>query len=317
MSDIEETPENEIENEAEADTPKRKSGRSRKPKMYFSTGPVKITPQMAREMLAIPPVRPPRSPRSLNLAKISHALENGDWKVNHHAIALAPDGSVLDGRHRLTVCAGQRKALWTYIAYDVDPDLYDTMDNGASRSPGDTLKTAGYTDTNVRSAAIRMFLAYELLVGTESTTGAATNKVTNTDIKKAQEYPDIGKHIDYAIPLSTSIAAGIHRPGVRTSITALIALISRYSEYGDDAQVEFFERLKDGTMIEATSPIHHFREWVKSDEAKWGHKVTSGTYQRTAFMAMGIRAWNGYVNGEEWTKKPQYVATRTTMPEIA
>lgn len=278
---------------------------------------VKITPQMAREWLAIEPLFPPRTLRQRNVGKILHSIDESEWKVNHHAIALAPDGSVLDGRHRLTAIASQRKHVWCWVAFDCDPDTFDTMDNGASRSPGDTLKTAGYNDVNVLSAVTRQALAYEAVVGTTGTLGSITSKMTNTEIKRALDEPEVGKPILAAMRSGGIVAKGVGRYGVRTSATVLIAVIARHTSAGEDTQQEFHERLTDGAMLPATSPVHKFREWVTSANPKNSHQGIAGTYQQTAFLALGAQSWNNYIAGEELEKPLRYNPTRTEMPEIA
>lgn len=273
---------------------------------------VKVTPQMAREWLAIEPHFTPRTIRQRNVGKILHAVNEGDWKPNHHAIALAPDGSVLDGRHRLTAIGSQRKHVYTWVAYDCDPNTFDTMDGGASRSPGDTLKTAGFNDVNVLSAATRQVIAYPEIIGTPSTLGSITGQMTNTDIRNALEDPSIGKSVQEALRPGHVISKGIGRYGTRTSATVLTSVISLYTAQSEDLQEEFASRLGDGLHLDVGSPILAMRNWLLQPG---GYQKTTGTYRPTAFLYCGLKCWNDYVNGEE-RHNVRYRPSRDIMPEV-
>jgi len=257
---------------------------------------VKITPQMAREWLALFPERPQRTIRPRNVNKITHAIENGTWRITHQAIALGPDGYVLDGRHRLTAIAQQRKHVSCLVAFDCDPADFAVMDTGAGRSPGDTLKTAGFTDVNVLSATTRQVIAYPELIGTTNTLASVANKLTNTDILEAMQDPDLGKQIQDSVHAGYRVAKGIGRYGMRTSATVLASCIGLYTTHGVDAQEEFFTRLGDGLRLDVGSPIYVFRRWLSQDS---GYMSLQGTWRPTVFLYSGIKCWNDYATGEE------------------
>ena len=272
---------------------------------------VKITPAMAREWLALYPERPQRSIRPRNVNKIIHSIETGEWRITHQAIALGPDGYVLDGRHRLTAIASQRKHVTCLVAYDCDPADFAVMDTGAGRSPGDTLKAAGFKDVNVLSAATRQVIAYPELIGTAATLNSISNRLTNTDILVAMKDPDLGKSIQEAVHAGQRLSKGLGRYGTRTSATTLAAVISLYTEHGVDAQQEFVSRTADGLRLDVGSPIHVFRHWLLTG----GYENQTGTYRATAFLNVGIRCWNDYATGKE-RRSIRYNATRDIMPEV-
>jgi len=289
-----------------------KSGGS-KPQMRIEE--VKITPQQARDWLAIPSPRPTRTLRQRNVRKIMHAIENGDWKVTWQAIALAPEGWVIDGRHRLTAIGGQRKHVTSLVAFDADPDTYAVADTGASRSPGDVLKVAGFTDVNVLSAATRQVIAYPFIVGTASTLGSITNEMTNADVLTALEDPEIGKTIEQMVRPGNNAANLIGRYGMRTSMTVLMAVVALYTSHGVDTQEEFFARLADGAHLGTESPIYTFRRWITSDSSSNSYYAISGSYRPTAFLSVGIRCWNDYVTGQD-RHSIRWKEHRETMPEV-
>ena len=253
--------------------------------------PMKISPQQAREWLAVSPERTQRTLRQRNVAKILHAIETGEWKLTHQAIALDPTGYVLDGRHRLTAIASQRKHVPCMVAFDADPDTFGVIDTGAARSPGDSLKIAGYNDVNVLAAATRQILAYPEVVGTATRIGQASNTKTTVDILGALEDPEIGKHIQAAVRPGYLVAREFGRFGMRTSATVLVSLLAIHTEKGPSAQEEFLDRVIDGVNLDTGSPILAFRKWLISD----GYYGISAGWRPSVFLANGIRSWNDYV----------------------
>lgn len=282
-----------------------------KPEMRLEV--VKITPAMAREWLAVSPERNQRTIKQRNVAKILHAIDTGEWKTTHQAIALDPTGFVLDGRHRLTAIAAQRKHVTALVAYDADPETFGVIDVGAARSPGDSLKIAGYTDVNVLAASCRQVLAYPEIVGTNSTLGSVTAGLTTADVLIALANPEIGKPIQDAIRPGYVISHEIGRYGLRTSASVLVAVIAIFTKHGPDTQAEFIARLGDGVNLNATSPIRAYRQWLI---AEGGYKAISGTYRPTVFLANGVRAWNDYAEGKQ-RKAVRHRPGVDHMPEVS
>jgi len=273
---------------------------------------VKITPAMAREWLTVSPERNQRAIRQRNVAKILHAIETGEWKFTHQPIALDPTGFVLDGRHRLTAIAAQRKHVASLVAFDADPETFGVIDTGAARSPGDSLRIAGYTDVNVLAAVTRQVLAYPEVIGTTSTLGSATVGMTTQDLLIKLADDEVGPAIQDSLRPGYVVSNAVGRYGMRTSVSVLIALLSLYSKHGPDTQTEFRERLGDGTNLSPGSPILAFRRWLISEK---GYRSISGTYRPTTFLANGIRSWNDYANGRE-RQTMRYRPATDHMPEV-
>lgn len=274
---------------------------------------VKITPAMAREWLAVSPERAQRVINQRNVAKILHAIETGEWKTTHQGIALDSTGFVLDGRHRLTAIAAQRKHVTCLVAFDADPETFGVIDTGRARSPGDSLRIAGYTDVNVLAASTRQVLAYPEIVGTNSTLGSVTASMTTADVLIALANPELGKAIQDALRPGYVISHEIGRYGLRTTACALVSVIAIYTKHGPDTQAEFIARLADGVNLNATSSIRAYRQWLI---AEGGYKSISGTYRPTVAMANGIRAWNDYAEDRP-RKSVRHRPGIDHMPEVS
>jgi hypothetical protein len=215
------------------------------------------------------------------------------------------------GRHRLTAIASQRKHVPCMVSFDADPETFGVIDTGATRSPGDSLKIAGYTDVNVLAAATRQVLAYPEVVGTSTRLSQPAWGMTTIDILEALDDPEIGKVILESIRPGYMIAKEFGRYGMRTSSTVLIAVIAIHTKKGPSAQEEFLDRVIDGVNLEAGSPILAFRKFLISDT----YYKTSPAWRPSIFLANGIRSWNDYVTGTE-RYQLRYRPGTDFMPEV-
>lgn len=272
----------------------------------------KISPVQAREWLAVQPDRAIRPIRRRTVEQLIHAIDTGEWKLTHQPIAIASDGFVLDGRHRLTAIGAQRKHVRALVAFDADPDTYTVIDTGTRRTPSDTLRISGFTDTHVLAATARQVAAYPEIIGTADTLSTITNKMTTTTVLSTVDDPEIGKIIVDALRPASRISSGISKHGYRTSASVLCAVIRIYSDAGPDTQNEFVERLADGVQLASDSPILGLRKWILSDTGLYRYP---GTWRPTAALVSGIKAWNDYVNARP-RQSFVYRPGITPMPEV-
>src|SRR5690625_1412976 len=88
-----------------------------------------------------------RSISKSNLRSIKNSLLRGEGKFNGEAIKIAADGTILDGQHRLLACKETGISFKTLLITGLPADIQHTMDSGKTRSHGDVLKLAGYTNS--------------------------------------------------------------------------------------------------------------------------------------------------------------------------
>lgn len=94
-----------------------------------------VTPDAAATMLERNTLnRPIRSSHVANLAEMIRA---GQWKTTHQGVAIAPDGRLLDGQHRLWAIIMANEPVMMVVARNVDPATFSTIDAGRPRSVSD------------------------------------------------------------------------------------------------------------------------------------------------------------------------------------
>jgi len=102
---------------------------------------VKVTPDMARNMLASNPVNRRISERAVS--DLSKAILNNDWQITHQGIAFYEDGSLADGQHRLTAVIKANVPVHMMITKGLAKDAAMSIDSGRRRSLIDGVKISG------------------------------------------------------------------------------------------------------------------------------------------------------------------------------
>jgi len=91
-----------------------------------------ITPEKARELLkgnyGNRPLR-----RTL-VERLAQEMMTGNWQISHQGIAIAPDGRLLDGQHRLAAIVRSGVTVPMMVARNVPHEAFKVIDRGAKRS---------------------------------------------------------------------------------------------------------------------------------------------------------------------------------------
>lgn len=261
-----------------------------------------VTPKRAQEWLDRSHDVQQRSLSARRVERLVHAILDDQWVLTHQAIALDPDGRVLDGQHRLQaiVNAGQIDPdveCEVLVAWESDPATFGVIDTGAARTTADSLKIAGYTNTNVLAACIRSTLTYDQVKGTTSDWRKVTARLTTADVMEFLEDESNERKAVAAMQLGARVSTAVGRHGLNTAISSS-ALICHRSKVGlgADTMAEFYERLSDGAMLQSHSPILALRRWMIGDT---GFSRVPHSYRRPYAIAAILKGINDYRLGRE------------------
>jgi hypothetical protein len=122
------------------------------------TQTVLVTPAMAREMLQKNPRN--RSLRRSNVRYLATELRSGRWRLTHQGVAVATDGTLLDGQHRLNAIIEADTSALINVSFDCDPELFTVIDTGSARTTADVLRTAGAVSQHEATIAATAKLVY-------------------------------------------------------------------------------------------------------------------------------------------------------------
>ncbi len=256
-----------------------------------------VTPNRARELLLRAHDQPQRHVRDAVVARIAHAIRQGQWKVTHQPIAIDPSGIVIDGQHRLSAVARADMTVEMLIAYDADPETFKVIDTGTARTAADTLAIAGYGSGPTQAAAARMYLTYKEIAGTRVAWGTAIKMFTTLDVLQLME-SETGDRLMDALSYAQPIVSAWGRTGYRTWLSAALTAMAE-SDVPRDLQADFMARLQDGAQLGVGSPLLTVRRYVMSDT---GLPRVPGSLRAPTGIACTLRALNSWLAGDSLYK---------------
>jgi hypothetical protein len=170
---------------------------------------VEITPSDARTILEGNTHNRPLSRSAI--MRYANDMKNNSWKMNGETIKISLDGRVIDGQHRLCAVVHSGVTIISMVTYDLDFDVFDTVDSGAKRTASDVFSVQGEKNTAVLAGAARIFTRY-----LNGDIEKPDNKLTTSDIEKTlRKYPEIRESVTFTVMnktkiISPSIAAACH-----------------------------------------------------------------------------------------------------------
>lgn len=128
-----------------------------------------VTPARAEQLLAGNTHNRPVS--KAYVRELRRELEEGRWKPTHQGVAVADDGSLLDGQHRLMAIRDSGIPAPLFVAEGVQRDAWDAIDQHRRRTGGQILALAGVSKDAPRMVAMARAIL-QVVYG--------NNKVSNT-----------------------------------------------------------------------------------------------------------------------------------------
>lgn len=155
---------------------------------------VKMTPDRAKRYLQGNIDN--RKVRRKHVSDLAEQMAAGEWKLSHQGVAIAKDGRVIDGQHRLLAVIEADIEVAMNVSFDVDSDVYLVTDTHARRSVGDILRIS-------KDAAQVIRLATKLHFG--KTTSANLEKMEQAIGHYLKDFPAF--HVRYFSSASIRLAA--------------------------------------------------------------------------------------------------------------
>lgn len=265
-----------------------------------------VTPARARELLARSEGVPQRPLNETRVRSMMDAIARGEWKLNHQAIAIGPDGLLRDGMHRTTAIARGTTTVTLIVAEDVDEDVMDTVDIGARRTPADILHMNGYTNTTIMSGAARFVLMIRRMLDEGLTWEQARQRgqITPTALLDLLQEEPLGEVLMGQLTVANRLANVWGRFGVRTWMAAAQTHLVEHGA-SEGQRLEFVERLQDGAFQQPGSPVFALQKYVMSPE---GLVKVVPVDRGITGIACTIKAFNHYVTRDDassimWRKK--------------
>lgn len=242
-----------------------------------------VTPEQAADWLAHNTHN--RKLRDNQVAALVRDMQEGNWKWNGDSIKFAKDGTLLDGQHRLTAVVRSGQPIDILIIRGLEKKTQATMDTGAKRTGADVLKLQGEKNYTVLAAALRACILWDSGV---RNIGGGNRVTTNSNILDyLEQHPEMR---DYVETYNTM------RRGITLPASVGVTAIKLFTEIDPEDAEYFFTRLASAEGHYRGDPIFEARRALM-DEAT-GSTQTRGGRTSTWKMAILIKSWNKYRNGE-------------------
>lgn len=208
-------------------------------------------------------------------------IEKGNWKCNGESIKIGKNKQIVDGQHRLSAIVKANKSIKTVVMTGLDPDVFDTIDTGKNRSPGDTFALMGEKNVNQLAALVKSLHRYYDLDWKKA------YHISNTEFEKLLErWPDARTVVnDHTL----------RAPGL---LPLRVIHLSYYvfKKKNKEQALDFMTKLCGGNDLAARSPIMAVRNKIMEGKLK-GMRMDSDT-----LIALIFKSWNMYREGKSATR---------------
>lgn len=255
-----------------------------------------VTPSMARDMLAKNPRN--RALRRSNVRYLANELKSGRWMLTHQGVAVATDGTLLDGQHRLHAIVEANTSALINVSFDCPAEMFTVIDTGSTRSSADVLRTAGVVQRNetTAAAAARIVYLYRNL-GNYAWTGEMS-RISATVV--LEEYQRASELYGWAIRLANRARTELVALNVKSAIAAFVVLVSEAGEQAglfDRYEVEsFVMSIASGANMSKGDPRWAFRQQLING---WTPGSNKGARASQAWLASLIKVFNLYLSGAQ------------------
>lgn len=251
---------------------------------------VTITPEHAARLLTKNTNN--RNIRRSLVERLKLSMERDEWDLNGEAIKIGTDGRILDGQHRLTACVESGSPFTTLLMTGLAPETQYTMDTGIARSLGNMLELKGEKNVNGLASLIAGLIRtdkWNIKVG--ATQAGQGYPIT---IKEGLDYLDLN-------PWVRDLERYAYSVRTRTGLTSKIAgiLAHTFSQIDHEDSAYFFDRLADGSNLDASSPILTLRNWLIKLRGgmEGGASAGNRSHINLLMAAYTIKAWNAFRDG--------------------
>lgn len=126
----------------------------------FRSVVLRFSPEAAEHVLKITNNNNrPLTPKNVDI--IRQSLKRDSFDLTGDTLKFSRSGMLLDGQHRLQACVKEKTDLTTHVVFGLDDAIFDVLDQGRKRKPGDILHIAGIDDSNMMASSVRWATALE------------------------------------------------------------------------------------------------------------------------------------------------------------
>jgi hypothetical protein len=242
-----------------------------------------------------------RKIKKVHLQRLVDDFNNGRFRFTGASISFSSDGTLIDGQHRLLACVTSGQPFVSIVVRGLEPKAQDHTDLAAVRSVGDILQLNGLNNGIMVGTLAGLDLSYQTWPN-HVWTGAQMPT-------KAQS---VAHAVEHEAEFQEAVVAG------RKALSAIGAHATAYSELYvlvhrskySDAWDDFHEGVCLGAGLSDGDARLTLRNYIMRGKTEYG------SWGRQRELALYIRSFNAYVNGEE-LRMLKFTKENLPMPTIA
>lgn len=231
-----------------------------------------------------------RNVKVRKVAQYAHDMRTGHWYWNGQTICFDKNSELIDGQNRLLAVIEADVVLPFLVVRNVERRAQESIDTGAARTFADALKLRGERHWNVLAGTVGLIAVYE-------NEGELKHVFVRPSI---QELMDTFTEHSWIRDLMTDVVRWSKSTPLTPSAIGFLAWLlvpvagddNGDNDEPNDAQF-FFERLADGVGLPEGHPVLVLRNTLLNHRQARFTKMDHRTQ-----VAMAIKAWNKYRNGE-------------------
>ena len=238
-----------------------------------------VTPEIAEQWLA-----KNIHNRNLNerqIDRLARAMKDGDWWFTGDPVQFAPDGTLLNGQHRLNAIIASGTPVEMLVVRGILPKAQEAMDMGARRSLAAILKLRGEVECNSLAALLNTVYKYD-------------HRWHSMAVPTAQEALALLERepaIREGLPHGRKVNRRLH--GIPPSMAG--ACYHVFARLDDADAYVFIEEWAKGEGLKDGDPVFALRRYCLNQ----GYQTHgSRGYSARNMMAIVVKAWNAWRRGE-------------------
>jgi hypothetical protein len=247
-----------------------------------------VDPERAKGLLAINNRN--RSPKLGQIRKYALDMSSSNWIWNGSTICVSagPEHVLLDGQNRLMAIRDSGESVWSLVVVGLPLAAQDEMDNGSSRSFGDTLKIAGERNYTELASLVRLDIAYQAgVLHVASDRGGTSRSYSRSQM---QRHLDLHPEIRDTIGIASQARRKLDVANQYANLAALIFYRIDEADCRD-----FFSKLGSIGSCGANDPISVLQNTLINAQAEKRRGRPMATNLKLAYI---IKAWNAYRTGQ-------------------
>lgn len=145
---------------------------------------VEIEPAVAEQLLKLSNTKN-RPKQRHHVGALGQMVGADSYELTGDTVKFSKKGTLLDGQHRLDACRLAKQPILTHIVFGLEDDIFDVLDQGKKRTPGDILALCGIGEATMVAGAIAWVLKFQIGLNFDSGTNVGgKNTVTPRKIRE-------------------------------------------------------------------------------------------------------------------------------------